>query len=330
MIRLKIWRSESLSPYENLAAERYLTESVGKDEMILMLWRNDKTVVIGRNQNCWKECRVSELMSDGGRIARRYSGGGAVYHDGGNLNFSFIAPEGIYDIPAQLSVIAAACARHGINAAVSGRNDILANGAKFSGNAFYSVKGTDGIVRSCHHGCILICADTGNMERYLNVSKEKLRSKGVDSVRSRVVNLASLSDSITPESLACSLEGAFCEIMGGNAEPLDPKNEGRERIEELCRELSSDEWIFGRRIDFTDSFGKRFGWGEIELCFEVSGGMVKSCKVFSDSMDPELADRVSSLFTGKPFSAAALSEAAESALPMEIAKDVGVLLKENI
>lgn len=319
-IRMKIYKSDSLSPYENLAVEKYLMSHLKMGEIILFLWRNADTIVVGRNQNVWQECRVSEFLEDGGRIARRLSGGGAVYHDAGNLNFSFIY-EGVWSTEKGLRVIADACRPFGIDAEVSGRNDILVNGAKFSGNAFYTLNG-ENVKAVCHHGCILISADTDRLSKFLTVSKEKLESKGVRSVSSRVVNLGSLSDSISVDSLSDSLARSFA----GDAPVRSVRI--NDEIKKDAEFFASDEWLFGRKIDFTHSFGGRFPWGEIKLCFKVSGGMVEECKVYSDAMDEALAPYIEKAFAHKPFSYDALSKALGENLPE--AKDIAELIYRNI
>src|SRR5450756_2322293 len=141
----------SLDPYLNLAYEEYLVESAGADEAILFLWQNHDTVVIGCNQNPWRECDISAMGWDGVKLARRVTGGGAVFHDMGNLNFSFIVPRARYDVVRQGSVIIGALRSIGIAAEQTGRNDITIGGRKFSGNAFMHRKTT-----SLHHGTILI------------------------------------------------------------------------------------------------------------------------------------------------------------------------------
>lgn len=346
--KTKIYLSQSFSPYENIAWEKYITATLPPDTVALFLWQNADTIVIGRNQNVWKECRVSDFLTDGGKIARRLSGGGAVYHDIGNLNFTFAAHESLYSVPKQLSVIGKALLPFGVEALISGRNDLtVADGRKFSGNAFYSVKAPDGQGQNrCHHGCILISADTGRMAKFLNVSKEKLQSKGVASVRSRVVNLHALSDQITPKSLSESLLSAFAASYGADATPQWQNtdvtllsSEDAKRIADDTAFFRSDAWLYGRPMDFTDSFAARFPFGSIECFFAVKDGTVADCRVYSDCMAETAAPALENAFIGCSYAAHDLSVAAERALAslalpeelsQEMQKAVSALLQNNI
>ena len=134
---IRVFTADGSDPYRNLAAEEAMLPAVGEDDLIFFLWQNADTIVIGRNQNPWAECRAASFLAQGGRIARRITGGGAVYHDKGNLNFSFVAQADNYNERKQFDVILNAVKSFGIEAFVSGRNDIITeDGFKFSGNAF--------------------------------------------------------------------------------------------------------------------------------------------------------------------------------------------------
>ena len=196
-------------PWFNLSVEEYLAEKINPNQVLLYLWQNKDTVVIGRNQNPWKECNIDKIKADGVYLARRSSGGGAVYHDLGNLNFTFITGKKLYDREKQLEVILRAVNSFGLHAYFSGRNDILLEEKKFSGNAYCF-----GDSFSYHHGTILINSNMSRLSHYLNPSKHKISSKGIDSVKSRVVNLHSLSPEITVTKMKTAVTNAFTDVYG--------------------------------------------------------------------------------------------------------------------
>ncbi len=201
--------STSNNPWFNLAIEEFLVENVKDDEIILYLWQNKDTIVIGSNQNPWKECNVKEIKNDGIKLARRLSGGGAVYHDSGNLNFTFIMGKELYDLEKQLGVILRSVNSFGFNGKFSGRNDMEIDGKKFSGNAYYF-----GDCSTYHHGTILVNASLSKLSKYLTPSKQKIVSKGVDSVKSRVVNLRSINSDISIEKIKVEIIKSFQECYG--------------------------------------------------------------------------------------------------------------------
>lgn len=294
--RIELFQSEGFDPYWNLAIEEHLLEMVEEESCILYLWRNENTVVIGRNQNAWKECRVSLLEGDGGHLARRLSGGGAVFHDLGNLNFTFLMNEADYDLDRQLAVIQTACRTLGLDARRSGRNDVLVDGRKFSGNAFYHSRG-----KAYHHGTLLICADEEKLARYLSPSKAKLQAKGVDSVRSRVVNLSALVPGLTCERMGEALVAAFEAVYGKKTKTIAPDRLDWARIRGLQERNAGRDWLYGPRLPLNFECEERFVWGGVQLQLQVESGVVVQAKVYSDAMDWDLAPQLERVLTGSPF-----------------------------
>ena len=322
---LRICSGTSFDPHYNLAVEQVLLENVRKGEMILYLWQNQNTVVIGKNQNAWKECRTTLLAEEGGRLARRLSGGGAVFHDLGNLNFTFLVRSEDYDLDRQLSVIIAAVRSFGIHAEKSGRNDVLAGDRKFSGNAFYSSRG-----RSYHHGTLLVDVDMEKLGRYLNPSKAKLASKGVESTRSRVVNLKEVAPDIDIPSLKKAMEEAAGQVYGLQAEPIAPGEQDAERIRVYFERNRSFDWLYGRKMAFSFACEKRFSWGGLELELLIDEGLVKDCAVYTDAMDHSLAEKLQRALTGCVFSTEVLCGAVRNSDPgADTAEDICGLLKEQ-
>ena len=294
--RIKLYESNSFDPYLNLATEQYLMETVEEDACILFLWQNQNTVVIGKNQNAWKECRTALLQEEGGFLARRLSGGGAVFHDLGNLNFTFLLPQAEYDLDRQFSVIAEAVTLLGLQAERSGRNDVLIDGRKFSGNAFFKHDG-----KAYHHGTLLIDVDMGKLGRYLNPSKAKLQAKGVDSVRSRVVNLKELSPDITIDSMKEAMAKAFEKVYDKPMMVITDKDFDHEAIEALRQRNAGWEWNYGQKLPFSAQWEARFPWGEVQITLSAENGLITGAKVYSDAMDWQLPGQLEALLLGARF-----------------------------
>jgi lipoate-protein ligase A len=315
------------NPYKNLAMEEYLLRQVKDEEVILYLWQNEKTVVIGKNQNPWKECKLAELSEDGGKLVRRLSGGGAVFHDLGNLNFTFLATKENYNVEKQLEVILKAVRHLSIPAEKTGRNDITVEGRKFSGNAFFS----DG-VHCYHHGTILIKVDMSMLSHYLNVSREKLVSKGVESVRARVINLTEYVPELTVDRIRNELVEALGEVYECTPIELNISELQSEELQKLEEKFTSWEWILGKKMEFNYSIDRRFSWGNIDLEFVVDAGRINSCRVFSDALETNYCDKLSAALNGCIFSSEAMIAALNSIiLTMEetmMHQDVMALLQE--
>ncbi len=289
-------------PERNLAIEESLMFQTAPGECILYLWQNEKTVVIGRNQDCFEECRVEHLLEDGGHLVRRLSGGGAVFHDLGNLNFTFCVRKSGYDVGRQTEVILRAVKKCGIDAVRTGRNDLTADGKKFSGNAFY--RSGDFCY---HHGTILLDVDQEKMKEYLNVPESKLKAHGVRSVRSRTVNLKDLMPELTVVSLKQALIASFGEVYEGTPESFCKDRLDLKKVALAEQRFASDDWKFGSQSLYESSLSRRFSWGNLEIRFTAESGKITRLKVYTDAMDETLSGQLEELLTGCPCEPSSLS-----------------------
>lgn len=307
MRKLRYLIGNGTNPYENIALEEYLLTHTEPEECILYLWQNRKTVVIGYNQNAWKECRVEELEADGGYLARRLSGGGAVFHDLGNLNFTFLTRKSSYSVEQQTEVILQAVRSFGIEAVRTGRNDLTVDGRKFSGNAFYRTGDY-----CYHHGTILIRADKQEMSRYLNVSREKLQSKGVESVRSRVENLTQYEPSLTVAQMQKALTESYARVYDGVPEPLVQGELPAAQLQAGAERFASWEWLYGRKIPFNFEVGRRFVWGEVLVRLEIAEGIIQNAAVWTDALDTELPRKAERALEGCRYRKAEIAAALDT------------------
>ncbi|MBR5536593.1 MAG: lipoate--protein ligase [Clostridia bacterium] len=319
------YEASGSDPFENLAREQVLLENGPADGLILYLWQNQNTVVIGRNQNAYKECRTSLLEDEGGKLARRLSGGGAVFHDLGNLNFTFLLPREDFDVRRQLEVICTACREMGIPAEISGRNDLQADGQKFSGNAFYKSGG-----RAYHHGTLLLDVDMGKLGRYLSPPKAKLQAKGVDSVRARVTNLRAFVPQLTVAMMKEHLVRAAQQVYGLPAQVFAFTPQLEQQVARLAEHYAGREWRFGANAPATFSCERTFPWGTVSLELLVEKGMITHAGVFTDAMEWELSEQLRQALEGQNFSLTAMQEGLLSInIQPDIRVDISRMLAEQ-
>ena len=296
MSRLQVIISPQYDPFLNRAVEQYLTERQEEGVVTLYLWKNQQTVVIGFNQNPYAECNVKLLLDEGGHLMRRGTGGGAVYHDLGNINFSFIADKKLYDVKKQLSVIQDALLSYGLQTEISGRNDLTCQGRKFSGNAFAKGQRND-----LHHGTILIKTDGAMMQRYLIVDKAKLLKNGVKSVASRVINLSELIPELTSENIKQPLIASFEKVYDGEAEMLDFDTFiNNSEVQAIRAHIASNDFLFGRWEQFKTTKKDRFPWGGVEISLHIdeANSVIKNIQIASDCLEPEAIQRAEILLRG--------------------------------
>lgn len=290
------YQSVSNDPWRNLAYEEYLLNHLAQEQVVLYLWQNERTVVIGANQNPFSEVNLEKLEQEGGKLARRMSGGGAVYHDLGNLNFTFIVPKQYFNFTRQISVIISALNKLGIVAVFSGRNDIIVANKKMSGNAFYHRD-----LQSLHHGTILVNTDFVKMVEYLNVDSDKIKTKGIKSVRSRVINLQDICENLTINSLVDALRRAFIKEYAGDTVDYQELTESDFVQEELIKlENKYAEWKFryGESPAYALRLKQRFDWGGVEFTFDIKHNSIIEVQLFTDAMDHQLSKRWREMLTG--------------------------------
>lgn len=294
-MQLRLVISNQTNPYWNVSVENYLLSLPEKDVVTMYLWKNHRTVVIGQNQNPYSECNVELLCKEGGYVMRRTTGGGAVYHDDGNINFSFIASPELYDQHRQFSVLQKAVGYYGLHTELSGRNDVLCEGRKFSGNAF-----SKGRYQNLHHGTVLIKGNMDDLQRYLRVKPAKLQKHGVKSVQSRVVNLSELAE-VSSENIVPRLIKAFEDVYQSKAQFVDfDELLLSKEVKTLYEKYSSDAWLFARWRGFCSQYVAQFEWGGVELSLDIDAEhqLIRGASLATDCLDINLTRQVEDLLVG--------------------------------
>lgn len=300
---LRILWSASTDPWFNLAVEEVIFRQMPPTQRVLFLWRNADTVVIGRAQNPWKECHTARMAEEGVKLARRSSGGGAVFQDLGNTCFTFMAGKPGYDKHAAPTIVLRALQQLGIAAYAAGRNDLLvdtAHGArKISGSA--SRETAD---RGFQHGTLLLNTDLDRLQRYLNPDPKKLQAKGIRSVRARVANLAELMPTLTHQQVCEAIQQAFFDYYQQTApvEHISPQPlPDLPGLEAQFRKQQSWLWNFGHAPQFSHTLDTRFAWGGVELCFDVENGHIVRARIFTDSLHPAPLEQLAETLTDVPY-----------------------------
>lgn len=277
-MKLQIVQSNQTNPYHNLALEQVLMNQCPQDTLIFYLWQNAHTVVIGKHQSAYSEIFMEKALEDHVKIARRSSGGGTVYHDLGNLNFTFIAQDPIFNIEAQMNLIATALQSLNIPALVNGRNDIEVLGSKVSGNAFAHQGATH-----LHHGTLLLNVDKSALGKYLNVNPKKLQRKNVTSVTARVQNIIEF-EAVTLEQLIAHLIKSVQTYAQSEGEWLD--FDAIDVGTELAH-FADPDFIFGKQLKGKILLEDCFDFGCIKWEMEVTQGCVSQSRLFSDALDTQ-------------------------------------------
>ena len=306
-MKLRILKSAVTNPWFNLATEDWIFNTLDADSHTLFLWRNSETVVIGRSQNPWVECKTDKMAADDVFLARRQSGGGAVFHDLGNTNFTFLSPKHAYDQTANFTIIINALKKLGIDATLSGRNDMQVGDRKISGSAFKHAAD-----RSFHHGTLLVNANMQKLGDYLNPHPLKLKAKGIKSVRARVANLVEFNDAINHETLSEAIIEAFCEYYGETApvEQLDEASLAKQpTLNAYYQQMADWDWRFGKTPEFSHHIETRFDWGMIDVHMDVKQAVIAEVVIFSDALNVELIELLKETLTGVKYNKSEIKNA---------------------
>ena len=274
--------SESFDPHFNLALEQYVFDNLDKNENYFMLWQNDNAIIVGKHQNTVAEINAEYTKENNIKVVRRLSGGGAVYHDLGNLNFTFIVSAGgdyeQFNFSDFCKPIIELLNSLGVNAVLNGRNDMSIEGKKFSGNSQYAKRG-----RIMHHGTIMFDSDLDIVGNSLVVSKDKIQSKGVTSIRSRVTNIKPhMQTDVSIEEFKRLL--VHHVFKGAEVPQYHLTEEDIKKIEALASEkYRTWDWNYGSSPKYSVIKERRFeGVGGITLCMDVENGIIKDFDIYGD------------------------------------------------
>lgn len=299
--------SKSNDPAYNTALELFAFNELAENDDVFYLWINKPTIVVGKNQNTRQEIDQEYVDKHGIQVVRRISGGGAVYHDYNNLNYTIISSEdtaGTFDFKSMSQPVIDALAEMGVEANFTGRNDLQIGDQKFCGNAQY-IKGN----RVMHHGCMMFDVDLSVLEKALRVSKDKIESKGKKSVRSRVTNIKPhLQDqSLTVQDFINNLRNFMDKKYDMTEYELTEEDDAK--IREIMKEKNlSWDWIYGSNPDFSIQRNRRLPSGKVEANINVNKGKIEDIKFFGDFFGVRDVAELSKLLIGCKYDKASITE----------------------
>lgn len=297
-------------PRINLAIEEHALKNLDINETYLLFYVNGPSIIIGKNQNTIEEINTDYVEENGIVVVRRLSGGGAVYHDLGNLNYSFITKddgESFHNFKKFTEPVIQVLSKLGVSAELSGRNDIVVEGRKISGNAQFSTRG-----RMFSHGTLMLDSEIDAVVSALKVKKDKIESKGIKSIRSRVANISEfLSEKISVEDFrTIILEGIF-DGKENVQEYVLTENDW-ESIYQISKERYQNwDWNYGKSPKFNLQHSHRFPVGQIDIRLQVNKGTIENCKIFGDFFGVGDVDDIEQKLIGIRYEKAEIDHALE-------------------
>ncbi|ENH95640.1 lipoate protein ligase [Gracilibacillus halophilus YIM-C55.5] len=314
-------------PHINLAIEEYVLNKFGQDDTYLLFYINQPSIIIGKNQNTVEEINTDFVDENGIKVVRRLSGGGAVYHDEGNLNFSFITKDdgnSFQNFAKFTEPVVDALRALGVPAELKGRNDLVADGRKISGNAQFTSKG-----RMFSHGTLMFDSEVENVVKSLNVKTEKIQSKGIKSIRSRVANISEfLEENISIEELKAHILRHVFEVE--HTEDVSEyvlTDEDWDHIYQLSKERYQQwDWNYGKSPKFNVQHSHKFDGGLVDVRLDVHKGMIEQCNIYGDFFGIGNVDELEEKLVGVKYNREAIAETLED---VDVSHYLGKITKED-
>lgn len=327
-MRLKFIDNKGITdPYINLAIEEYVLQNFGEQDTYLLFYINEPSIIIGKNQNSIEEINRKYVDENNIKVVRRLSGGGAVYHDLGNLNFSFITKDdgdSFHNFARFTEPVVRALNKMNVPAELIGRNDLLIDGRKFSGNAQFSTRG-----RMFSHGTLMFDSEIEHVVEALNVSEEKIKSKGIKSIRSRVANISEfLDEPISMEEFKETILMYIFDVEKVEDVPTyELSEEDWDNIYKLSEERYQQwDWNYGKSPAYNVQMSHKFPSGLLDVRLDVKKGVIENCMIYGDFFGLGDVHDVENQLIGVRHERAAVEEALEN---IDIPHYLGRITKEQ-
>ncbi|RKQ31298.1 lipoate--protein ligase [Oceanobacillus halophilus] len=314
-------------PMVNLAIEEYILENFGEKDTYLLFYINKPSIIIGRNQNTIEEINTDYVDEKGIKVVRRLSGGGAVYHDEQNLNFSFITKddgESFQNFAKFLQPITKVLNKLGVPAELQGRNDVAVEGRKISGNAMFSTKG-----RMFSHGTLMLDSELEEVTKALKVKKEKIESKGIKSIRSRVANISEFMDEkITMQEFKEEILKNVFDVEDINDVPeyVLTEDDWKKIYEISEKRYQKWDWNYGKSPKYNIQESYKFPAGLVDVRLDVQKGVIENCKIFGDFFGVGNIKELEAKLTGIRHERQAIEEALKD---VEVPHYLGKISKDD-
>lgn len=315
-------------PQINLAIEEYVLKNFGAEDTYLLFYINQPSIIVGKNQNTIEEINTKYVEEQGIKVVRRLSGGGAVYHDEGNLNFSFITKDdgdSFHNFAKFTQPVVEALQQLGVPAELKGRNDLLADGRKISGNAQFTTRG-----RMFSHGTLMYDSEIEHVVSALNVNAEKIKSKGIKSIRSRVANISEFLDQkISMDAFKEHILKYIFDVEDvTNVPQYKLTEQDWENIHQLSKERYQQwDWNYGKSPAFDIQKSHKFESGLVDVRLDVSKGLIKDCKIYGDFFGIGDVSVIEESLVGTKYQRQALEEALAD---IDVPHYLGKITKEQL